>query len=234
MLGRDSEDEIWSRFVFELVIWTQPSGPLCLWQCFVSIPQALTLCLQNFAKDQGKGADKKYDFRFSPQVPCSELFLRAEQGWEGHCSYHRYFITKVWATSAHKSALFDTLVSGMGRVASWAGWGGQLVFLRGRCPAGGEEARGGLASITASPPLNLLASYQRNSNNAERYTRPNLIHLKENRFFLNKVLLISLCYPLTKIKLGHWSDISKYHCFFDVKEKHSESFFSNWKTCVFT
>ena len=33
MLGRDSEDEIWSRFVFELVIWTQSSGPLCLWQC---------------------------------------------------------------------------------------------------------------------------------------------------------------------------------------------------------
>ena len=34
MLGRDSEDEIWSRFVFEFVIWTQPSGPLCLWHCF--------------------------------------------------------------------------------------------------------------------------------------------------------------------------------------------------------
>ena len=34
MLGRDSEDENWSIFVFELVIWTQPSGPLCLWQCF--------------------------------------------------------------------------------------------------------------------------------------------------------------------------------------------------------
>ena len=43
MLGRDSEDEIWSRFVFEFVIWpqevtlvrwTQSSGPLCLWQCF--------------------------------------------------------------------------------------------------------------------------------------------------------------------------------------------------------
>ena len=32
MLGQNSE--IWSRFVFELVIWTQPSGPLCLWQCF--------------------------------------------------------------------------------------------------------------------------------------------------------------------------------------------------------
>ena len=30
--------ESWSRFVFELVwtlvSWTQPSGPLCLWQCF--------------------------------------------------------------------------------------------------------------------------------------------------------------------------------------------------------
>ena len=25
--------EIWSRFVSELVISTQPSGPLCLWQC---------------------------------------------------------------------------------------------------------------------------------------------------------------------------------------------------------
>ena len=35
MLDRDSEDEFWSRFVFELLIWTQPSGPLCLWQCFV-------------------------------------------------------------------------------------------------------------------------------------------------------------------------------------------------------
>ena len=35
--GRDSEDEIWSRFVFEIVILTQPSGPLCLWQCFRNI-----------------------------------------------------------------------------------------------------------------------------------------------------------------------------------------------------
>ena len=43
MLGRDSKERIWSRFLFELVIWpqvvtlirwTQPSGPLCLWQCF--------------------------------------------------------------------------------------------------------------------------------------------------------------------------------------------------------
>ena len=43
MHGRDSEVEIWSNFVFELVIWpkqvtlvswTQPLGPLCLWQCF--------------------------------------------------------------------------------------------------------------------------------------------------------------------------------------------------------
>ena len=33
MFGWDFEDEIWSIFVFELVIWTQSSGPLCLWQC---------------------------------------------------------------------------------------------------------------------------------------------------------------------------------------------------------
>ena len=44
MLSRDSEDEMSSRFAFELVIWlqdvtlarwTQPSGPLCLWQCLL-------------------------------------------------------------------------------------------------------------------------------------------------------------------------------------------------------
>ena len=44
MLGRDSSDEILSRFVFHLVAWpyqvtlvsrTQSSGPLCLWQCFL-------------------------------------------------------------------------------------------------------------------------------------------------------------------------------------------------------
>ena len=43
MLSQDSEDEMWSRFMFELLIWlqeatlarwTQSSGPLCLWQCF--------------------------------------------------------------------------------------------------------------------------------------------------------------------------------------------------------
>ena len=42
MLSRDSEDEMRSIFVFEIVIWpqevtlarlTQPSGPFCLWQC---------------------------------------------------------------------------------------------------------------------------------------------------------------------------------------------------------
>ena len=42
VLGWDFED-VWSRFVWEFVIWpkevtlvsrTQPSGPLCLWQCF--------------------------------------------------------------------------------------------------------------------------------------------------------------------------------------------------------
>ena len=44
MLSRDSEHGMWSRFMFELLIWlqeatlarwTQSSGPLCLWQCFI-------------------------------------------------------------------------------------------------------------------------------------------------------------------------------------------------------
>ena len=40
MLGRDSSDEIWSRFVIRpkpitSVSRTQPTGPLCLWQCFL-------------------------------------------------------------------------------------------------------------------------------------------------------------------------------------------------------
>ena len=46
MLSRDSE-EMWSRLMFELLIWpqevtlarwTQPSGPLCLWQCLDCMP----------------------------------------------------------------------------------------------------------------------------------------------------------------------------------------------------
>ena len=51
MLSRDPEDENWSRFVIELVIWpqevtlarwTQPSGPLCLWQCLLTVGRAFT------------------------------------------------------------------------------------------------------------------------------------------------------------------------------------------------
>ena len=55
MLSRDSEDEMWSRFMFELLIWlqeatlarwTQSSGPLCLWQClFISDGIAIVLTI---------------------------------------------------------------------------------------------------------------------------------------------------------------------------------------------
>ena len=49
MLSQDSEDEMWSRFMFELqevtlARWTQPSGPLCLWQCFQILSQNFELC----------------------------------------------------------------------------------------------------------------------------------------------------------------------------------------------
>ena len=47
MFGWDSKAEIWSRFMFELVWtlvgWTQPSGPLCLWQCFYTCCQIVFL-----------------------------------------------------------------------------------------------------------------------------------------------------------------------------------------------
>ena len=44
MLNRDSEIVICSRFVnCDLVIWTQPLGPLCLWQCFCFISVFLNL-----------------------------------------------------------------------------------------------------------------------------------------------------------------------------------------------
>ena len=54
MLSQDSEDEMWSRFMFELLIWlqevtlarwTQPSGPLCLWQCLLLLMKLISLNL---------------------------------------------------------------------------------------------------------------------------------------------------------------------------------------------
>ena len=56
MLSRDSEIVICSICLWtvycDLVIWTQPSGPLCLWQCFIIVPKAVdprppTLCFEN-------------------------------------------------------------------------------------------------------------------------------------------------------------------------------------------
>jgi len=44
----------WSRFVFELMIWTQPSGPLCLWQCFATAALNLRLfCQKTIFEDMG-------------------------------------------------------------------------------------------------------------------------------------------------------------------------------------
>ena len=38
-LDQISFSESRPRFVFDLAIWTQPSGPLCLWQCFNATSQ---------------------------------------------------------------------------------------------------------------------------------------------------------------------------------------------------
>ena len=67
MFGWDNEVNaesifwIWSRFVYELVIWTQPSGPLCLWQCLyfgnpsLSSHHAVPKLSQIFPKVQNGG-----------------------------------------------------------------------------------------------------------------------------------------------------------------------------------
>ena len=55
MLGRDSEDEIRSRFVFELVIRTQPSGPLCLWQCLYNLMVSMKVLNRNLRVNSGTG-----------------------------------------------------------------------------------------------------------------------------------------------------------------------------------
>ena len=76
MLSRHSEDAIWSRFVFELVIWpqqitlarwTQPSGPLCLWQC-LPIYTGWRWC------DDFKKIFKMADWRISSNCCWLEIF----------------------------------------------------------------------------------------------------------------------------------------------------------------
>ena len=57
MLGQESEDEIWSRFMFELVIWTQPSGPLCLWQCLNWLDQRRPSASKAWTGSSGQNTD---------------------------------------------------------------------------------------------------------------------------------------------------------------------------------
>ena len=72
MLGWDSENEIWSRFVFKLVIWTQPSGPLCLWQCFYLWSGPLSrndwLHFRKCGQKGWKNGRKRMVFKFIPQT----------------------------------------------------------------------------------------------------------------------------------------------------------------------
>ena len=53
-----------SRFVFELVIWTQPSGLLCLWQCFLHISRRI---LHHTHAICG-------EFQISPHLSCGDIW----------------------------------------------------------------------------------------------------------------------------------------------------------------
>ena len=87
IVNQDSEIEVWSR----LVIWTQPSGPLCLWQCLIcSIVVAIVLpsyffCLSGvinaydlilFVKNDWHGALRMPDIFFWKIHSCIEQFLK--------------------------------------------------------------------------------------------------------------------------------------------------------------
>ena len=78
VLGQDSED-VWSKFVQELVIWpkevtlvsrTQPSGPLCLWQCLK--------CKIRFIYGSVSAGREKWPFNvlffFKVEPPCDQTW----------------------------------------------------------------------------------------------------------------------------------------------------------------
>ena len=114
MLSRDSEDQMWSRFVFErviwpqevtLVLWTQPSGPLCLWQCFYFFP--LTAHKRHFC-------DKKY--RILKRQNCLNFWICCNACWHFHSLWLSLWLSKALICSQgtcsahHVEAVYPALL----------------------------------------------------------------------------------------------------------------------------
>ena len=90
MFGWDFEDDVWSRFVFELVIRTQPSGPLCLWQCFVYASVETSFSYVPIVFMQGR--EEGYTFLRCPEFCGLERYLhnKSLSWWALDCSSPLY------------------------------------------------------------------------------------------------------------------------------------------------
>ena len=112
----DSEIIICSRFVnCDLVIWTQPSGPLCLWQCFCSTGISGWLYFwtpsQYFAWQSfdvvegwlwlGQALSKPWPYQRGGSFdPCQvfQWFLLSDIGPKWDLTAHpEYFLIRLWA-----------------------------------------------------------------------------------------------------------------------------------------
>ena len=79
MLSQDSDIGVWSRLVWNL--WTQPSGPLCLWHCFNNeIPKVST---------GRRGPDGPGPLKRRLYLQCSLIFISFCDYHDFHHSVHR-------------------------------------------------------------------------------------------------------------------------------------------------
>ena len=116
MLSRDSEDKMWSRFLFELLIWlqeatlakwTQSSGPLCLWQCFLSNGQlgAMTSMLWRRFKTimqllTNKLSKKYFTDHEILYINDINIFVsKIFTFWTQYSGYSWYFLCSSWNTN---------------------------------------------------------------------------------------------------------------------------------------
>ena len=79
---RDSELEIWSRFA----LWTQPLGPLCLWQCFKRAPSLLDNrvggCRDTYFMSAGQSHHQTLSFLFTVNQSRRHAILWTQMPWD--------------------------------------------------------------------------------------------------------------------------------------------------------
>ena len=116
MLSRDSEDEMWPRFVFELVIWlqeitfarwNQSSGPLCLWQCFGLTCYIFPFTfLDNFLEKNLSlqpywGMRPFFNRNGSTIIPIWAIIKTVKESWAGRHEYGSLTISHIRNDNQH-------------------------------------------------------------------------------------------------------------------------------------